>query len=623
MSDEQKIIEQTEQKETVEEPIETKPIEQEETAKAEETKETKEEKETTQTENKEKEMKENEENNEEQKEVKMEEEQNEKNEEAEKMNEENEEKKEIANEETEKKMEEENDQKEANETKEMKETNEVNEENKMEEENVQNEPKENETENKEMKENENNEKEETKEVKETETENKENKEVNEMKDKENNDNKENKETNEMKDKEKENKEMKEVTQNEEQNNETKMDEEPYPTTLEPAPITVDKTEKLLGNYKYCRFCGGEPYETNVSYLPITNGRVGNFPIVLNCPAQNNSNYICLHHWRENRREYLEHHVQNEKTVIDEASVLLYASMLDKNVNFGYVPQTQNIPEDTKDLFSKYLSLRRKELQMAMGSVPAGLSVTSDLLCNACGAPTQQMFDMSLFPPSFVQFLAWQRLMQIYSKLDATNMEMLTALKKEGLREAKAIVDEARDFATHNPNDARKRLQPEYSEKPQAKRPIKQEPQQPFSLPPIESAGHTNTQQSHQLPPIVSAPKTEQRRNLPSFVEATTETPMLVITKPKIIIGRRGRENEVDLDLSKYMEARSISHTHATVEWDNETKKWMCYLKGRNGLKIDTMFKNRDSATELHNNSVIETGTFKFMFKCPEDFDGTF
>ena len=421
------------------------------------------------------------------------------------------------------------------------------------------------------------------------------------------------------------KKMEEENQEKPENKEEeKMEEEkPYPTTLEETPVTVDKSEKLLGNYKYCRFCGGEPYETNVSYLPITNGRVGNFPIVLNCPAQNNSNYICLHHWRENRREYLEHHVQNEKTVIDEASVLLYASMLDKKVNFSYAPQTSSIPEDTKDLFSKYLSLRRKELQMAMGSVPAGLSVTSDLLCNACGAPTQQMFDMSLFPSSFIQFLAWQRLMQIYSKLDSTNMEMLTALKKEGLKEAKAIVDNATEYATHYPTDARKRLQPEYvSEKPQSKRQIKQE-QPSFSLPPIESAGHNQIQQNQQLPPIVQSNKTEMKKNLPLLINSLNDEIMLTINKPKIIIGRKGRENEVDLDLSKYMEAKSISHTHATVEWENESKKWICHLKGRNGLKIDNMYKNKDSSAILNNNSIIETGNFKFMFKCPDDFDGVF
>ncbi|KAL7717547.1 hypothetical protein QTN25_004950 [Entamoeba marina] len=215
-------------------------------------------------------------------------------------------------------------------------------------------------------------------------------------------------------------------------------------------------EVLLGQYKYCRFCEGEPYETSVSYLPIINERVGNFPIVLKSKPKCRSNYICLHHWRENRREYLEHYVQNERSVIDESLVLLYASMIDKKINYSYTPSTNNIQEDTKASFSKYLALRKQQMEMAMGAIPAGLAVTSDLLCNACNSPTQQMFDLSLFPPSFVQFLAWQRLMQIYSKLDSSNIELLNAMKKEALKESDKVVKESVKLTNDNPSEARKR-----------------------------------------------------------------------------------------------------------------------------------------------------------------------
>ncbi|BFU18252.1 hypothetical protein CL6EHI_129340 [Entamoeba histolytica] len=400
--------------------------------------------------------------------------------------------------------------------------------------------------------------------------------------------------------------------------ETKHEE--LPKTLGDPKCVPNKDEKILGEYKFCRFCEGEPYETNVCYLPIINNRVGNFPIVLKLNPKCQSNYICLHHWRENRREYLEHYVQNEKGVIDEASVLLYASMLDKKINFNYVPSMSSIPEDTRNLFSKYLSLRRQELEMAMGSVPAGLSVTSDLLCNACNAPTQQMFDMSLFPQSFIQFLAWQRLMQIYSKLDANNIEMLNALKKEGIKEAEKVVKDATKFATENPNDARKRLQPDYvPEKVLAKKPFKQENGSQFILPPISTASNAAVS----LPPISTRQETRVRINYPYFENEETKTKMMELTKPTIIIGRKGRENNVDLDLSAYMEAKSISHTHAIVQYDVGTKRWKCLLKGRNGLKIDTVFKNKDTVTELHNGSIIETGTFKFSFHCPDDFDGNF
>ena len=255
----------------------------------------------------------------------------------------------------------------------------------------------------------------------------------------------------------------------------------------------------------------------------------------------------------------------------------------------------------------------------MGSVPAGLSVTSDLLCNACGAPTQQMFDLSLFPQSFVQFLAWQRLMQIYSKLDATNIELLNALKKEGMKEAESTVHKATEFAMENPSDARKRLQPEFvpeNKAPSSKRQIKQENIQQ-TLPSIESnKPHQNT---YSLPPMTA----KTTKNYPYFKNQIDNQPMIKLTKSRITIGRNGRDNNVDLDLSKYMDAKSISHLHAVVEFNSESKTWSCTLKGRNGLKIDNVFRNKDSTVPLQNGSAIETNNFRFLFVCPDDFDGSF
>ncbi|ELP87186.1 hypothetical protein EIN_093430 [Entamoeba invadens IP1] len=387
--------------------------------------------------------------------------------------------------------------------------------------------------------------------------------------------------------------------------------------LPDAKVKPNQEEMILGDYKYCRFCEGEPYETKVCYLPIVNNRVGNFPIVLKLPVKCQSNYICLHHWRENRREYLEHFVQKEKDVIDEASVLLYASMLDKKINFNYVPSVSSIPDDTKNLFSKYLTLRRQEMEMAMGSVPAGLSVTSDLLCNACNAPTQQMFDMSLFPQSFVQFLAWQRLLQIYSKLDAKNVEMLNALKKEGIKEAEKVVKEATKFAVENPGDARKRLQPEFAEKLPPKKVVKSEMSPSLTLPPISSPNNVAA-----VPPV-NRNTTGKTKVYPYFENEANKTKMINLTKPEITIGRKGRDNIVDLDLSTFMEAKSISHLHAIVKYDKDAKKWVCYLKGRNGLKIDQLFKGKDTSAVLQNGSVLESGNFIFSFHCPDEFDGTF
>ena len=215
-------------------------------------------------------------------------------------------------------------------------------------------------------------------------------------------------------------------------------------------------EILLGDYHFCRFCEGQPYEVNVSYLPIINNRVGNFPIVLKLEPKCNSNYICLHHWREDKKEYLEHYVQDEKTIVDETTVLLLASMLDKKITPETVPQTGGVSDENKELFGKYLTLRRQQIELAMGSVPAGVAVTSDLLCNACNAPALQMFDMSLFPPQFIQFLAWQRLVQIYSKLDAKNIATLNSLKREALKEADKVVKDAVRLVDENRDEARAR-----------------------------------------------------------------------------------------------------------------------------------------------------------------------
>ncbi|KAL7717549.1 FHA domain-containing protein [Entamoeba marina] len=377
-------------------------------------------------------------------------------------------------------------------------------------------------------------------------------------------------------------------------------------------------EVLLGQYKYCRFCEGEPYETSVSYLPIINERVGNFPIVLKSKPKCRSNYICLHHWRENRREYLEHYVQNERSVIDESLVLLYASMIDKKINYSYTPSTNNIQEDTKASFSKYLALRKQQMEMAMGAIPAGLAVTSDLLCNACNSPTQQMFDLSLFPPSFVQFLAWQRLMQIYSKLDSSNIELLNAMKKEALKESDKVVKESVKLTNDNPSEARKRLQPDYVEKPNQKKNVKSDILPPaVSLPPIGSSTTTSTQ----LPPIsVKQPRT---KSYPYFVNEQNKKTLYTFTQPKIIIGRKGKDNTVDFDLSQYMDAKSVSHLHAIVEYEKEQGKWLISVKGRNGMKVDAVSKGKDSTEFLKNGSILEVSNFQFSFHCPEDFNGQF
>ncbi|KAL7720652.1 FHA domain-containing protein [Entamoeba marina] len=374
-------------------------------------------------------------------------------------------------------------------------------------------------------------------------------------------------------------------------------------------------EILLGQYKYCRFCEGQPYDTNVSYLPIINEKVGSFPIVLKLQQKCQSNYICLHHWRENRREYLEHYVQSEKSVVDESLVLLYASMIDKKINYSYVPSTNNIQEDTKASFSKYLALRRQQIEMAMGSVPAGLAVTSDLLSSACNSPTQQMFDLSLFPPSFVQFLAWQRLMQVYSKIDSGNINILNAMKKEALKESEKIVKDSIKIANENPSEARKRLQPDYvPEPPPQKKSVKPESS---PLPPIKSSIAPQTQLPH-IPMKSARPK-----SVPCFVNEQTKKILYTFTKNEIIIGRKGKDNTVDFDLSQHMDAKSVSHLHAIVKYEKENEKWVIIVKGRNGMKVDSVSKGKDTREVLKNGSIIETSNFQFSFHCPDDFNGQF
>ena len=253
---------------------------------------------------------------------------------------------------------------------------------------------------------------------------------------------ENKEENNEEKKEEKPEEKKETEEKPEEN---KMEEEKKETKPMPefnldddTKDDIDMNERLLGPYNYCLFCGSEPHDCTVYYLPIVNNRAGGFPIVLKLERKYKSNFICLHHFRENRKEYLEHYVQNEKAVLDEASVLYNASIVNKKILPSAPSNEVNKPEiseDVKKEFSKYIALRRQELEMAMGSVPAGLAVTSDLLCMCCNAPSHQLFDFSKFPPSFIQFLAWQRLMQIYSKMDPSNIEMINALKKEATKEA--------------------------------------------------------------------------------------------------------------------------------------------------------------------------------------------
>ncbi len=72
----------------------------------------------------------------------------------------------------------------------------------------------------------------------------------------------------------------------------------------------------------------------------------------------------------------------------------------------------------------------------------------------------------------------------------------------------------------------------------------------------------------------------------AYAKLMSDTQTYFVQSLSVVIGRSSSSSDeaihVDIDLGK---SKTISRRHAKIEYDFQTRTWLLYVLGRNGLKV--------------------------------------
>lgn len=80
-------------------------------------------------------------------------------------------------------------------------------------------------------------------------------------------------------------------------------------------------------------------------------------------------------------------------------------------------------------------------------------------------------------------------------------------------------------------------------------------------------------------------------------------------------GAEGAHEAVHIDLGP---SKMVSREHASISFNSKDEKWMLYVKGRNGAKVDGQPVKAQTSHALTSGEVIEIGNVEMMFVLPSE-----
>lgn len=242
--------------------------------------------------------------------------------------------------------------------------------------------------------------------------------------------------------------------------------------------------------------------------------------------------------------------------------------------------------------------------------------------------------MSQLSPLFTQFLAWQRLMQISQlhseatketneKKRGANVELLSGRPKKrsrrGTQEQMEPDSGEEPLHTHMTRAQVKRLGVTLKEPSSDESGVPKETD-PSSKEPSNIIKN-NEQEMEVDEEKLKKPEEKEDKSVSYSAKLSGYSPLkstkfeYIISSTPVIIGRN--HPSVNVDLSNYTDVKTISHIHAKIYKEGQTKYRLESL-GRNGTKVnEDLYKKNTSTsltTYLKDQDVIEIGKLKMRFE---------